>query len=170
MHRTRVTVRVLSLVYTHVLSLYSGLDVREAVILHMCLEHGMPVDYRPYAYDTIFDIAVFYEEISRVKLLMRYGADIDHDDGFHLRYAAMTCRANRVCLLIEAGADINVCGPNKPAIAEALTYGTYDIVLQLLQAGATLPDDAMTLARNSAIDSPRKVNCVKRTRRRLHNQ
>jgi len=161
MRKTRVTNAVLSMLSTRALTTYDGYTTPGIIILNVCLEFGMHIHHIPYYFAG--------SGTQQVELLIRYGADVNCDDGYLIRAAAWENNIDTVILLIKAGADVNLCGMYMPAMSAALMLASHFVVEQLLLAGAhlpggalclTLPGGALALAQSSKIDSALKVQCV----------
>jgi len=162
MRKTRVTCETLSVLPLHKLTSCKGYITHCNVILNVCLELGMSVDYKPSrGQNTLLGNSVWGGRVRTVELLIRYGADVNAYQGFSLRCAAYDNDADMVRLLIKYGADVNLYGvDNTTAISPALSHASFSIVSQLLHAGAVIPCNALALSRNSQIDSELKVACV----------
>jgi len=158
MRGTRITLTYPSLLYTYVLTPCVGYYTYKDVILCVCLEHGMPTEYKPHrGASTVLEKAVLQKRAPRVELLIRYHADVDLYDGFPIRYAVYDNNTCIISVLIKAGVDVNLHDTYGPAISTALQSSSVSVVSQLLEAGADLPYDAMSIARVSHIDSAEKV-------------
>jgi len=162
MHKTRTdTVMSVLPLHTRALTSYEGYDTHSATVLHVCLDLGMSLKYLPYSGPfSILDMAIRDLDDVCVELLMLYGADINYGDGFHIRNAAHRNDLRVVSLLIKVGANANAGNGYTSAISEALMHASYEIVSQLLRAGAILPSVALALAQNTYIDRDLKVSCV----------
>jgi len=160
MHKTRKPRKYLATMYLSVQRALSTLDGYTSVytcILNVCLEYGMPIEHRSYAGNTVLEKAVIHKRIARVELLIKYGANVNSGDGLPIRMAVWNESIPITDMLIKAGADVNLHVLYRSAISIALEHNGLLFVLRLLQAGATLPDNAITLARESTIDSAKKV-------------
>jgi len=163
MRKTRIQDSVLSLLHAHILTLDVGYTTRCAMILHLSLDLGMPVDYKPYfGRWTHLENAVSYNDTPCVELLIRCGADVNHDRGRPVRIAVCNNRLEILRILLKVGANVDSGGIYNSAISQALTHARCSIVEELLFAGAVLPDDALSLAKYSHTDSALKVDCVTR--------
>jgi len=152
-------------VCTRVITIHIGYYTHYTVTLQMCLEHGMNVAYTIYnGAMSLLEKSIQYLRADRVELLIYYGADINCNNGVYIRSAAWVNDVDRTRLLITAGADVNACGTYKSAIHAALIAASSPVVEELLLAGAVLPSGAMSLARNSLIDSELKVDALENHR------
>jgi len=163
MRKTRRTKSVVSLLHTENIDRWTGYHTKNAAVLGVCLELGMSANYKPYAIAlSHIEESVSYKTTQCLELLIRYHADVDCDDGYPIRVAAYENRLDVVNVLIKAGADVNLCGFGKSAISNAIMYANHTVFTQLLLAGATLPDNAMSLARRTKVDSQLKVGVLSR--------
>jgi len=162
MHRTRALTTVVYLSIPHTPTRYTGYYTHSDAMLNVCLMYGMPVDYKPYAWSTLFEKSFYPVNSRRITLLMRYNADVNAGGGFPIRHAAWCNRLDIVEMLINAGADVNLQTNGNTAILSALMWASHTIVSRLLQAGAILPEGALALARDSKIDTLLKVECIEK--------
>jgi len=162
MRKTRAAVTLLSMCAS-ALTPRVGYYAKSHALLNVCLELGMPVNVTPVyplMTNTLLENAICAGNVKRVALLIQYNANVNVHSGYPLWYAVYYKRADLVSLLIKAGADVNMRCGYKLTISQALVNASYDIVLQLIKAGAALPDNAVKLAMNTRIDSAQKVECI----------
>jgi len=159
MHMTRKTNTFLSMLHPTTLTFDEGYHTTCVAVLNVCLEHKMPVNYKPYYYDTVLNLAVYYQRRKHVQLLIKHRADVNCCSGYPIRHAAWNNDLDVTDMLIDAGADVNLCSTRTSAINTALVYASLPVVSRLIQAGAIINNImlAMSLARKSAIDSAEKV-------------
>lgn len=123
----------------------------------------MYVDYIPCAGLTLLEQAVCLLRERHVELLIRYNADVNIGYGYPIRYASRVGHIEIINALITAGCDVNLHdGGGLTAIHHALEWKGTSVVSRLISAGAILPDGALSLARNSFVDSAKKVEFVTR--------
>ena len=118
-----------------------------------------------YVDNTLLDYAVSRNNVQASARLISYGADLTTCGGRAVRYAAWDGFSEILDLLIQAGADVNLCNEDgvmyHSALYRALQYSTVDIVSKLLTAGALVPDNAVDLAQRSMYHRKEKVELLK---------
>jgi len=160
MHKTRKSTSVLSLLHTNTPTLRLGYAMQCVAVLHLCLDLGMPVNYKPHNMTlTLLGRSVRCKTTQCLELLIKYHADVD-GDGFPIRIATHENRLDMVKLLIKAGVNVNPRGVYMSPIRAALVHASHHVVSHLWLAGAVLPEDALHLANNTQIDSPMKIQLL----------
>ena len=75
--------------------------------------------------------------------LIACNLNINTDCGSMIRLAATTKYVRMVDILIQAGADINLCGSYQTALRRAIEYSSSDMVSKLLRAGASITAEGL---------------------------
>lgn len=163
MRNARTTTKIISLLHMYPFTDNDGHDMRYIVITHITLELGIVVTERRGYILTLLERAVINGRIEHVHLYIKYNADVNSSFGLPIRSAAWDNRNSITTLLIQAGADVNLCGEFIPAIRAALSWSEYDLCKQLITAGAVLPDNALSLAYGSILDRDLKIDLIQRT-------
>lgn len=130
--------------------------------LSVSLSRGMPVDCCPPYASTLLIRAVECGNIPAVRLLILYNSDVNMYTGSPVRLASRGHRNKILCLLIAAGADVNMGIPfYVSAVLNAINHGRYKTLYMLLCAGAVLPSNALLAAHQSKIDTHEKIYIIK---------
>ena len=108
-------------------------------------------------------MSVRYHIHQILSLSIACGADINITVGSLIRVAALCNNIIATDMLIQAGVDVNLCGPCYSAMRRAFQYASINVVTQLLAAGATdIPSCSEFLVYTVNIDRDDKIDLLQK--------
>jgi len=123
-------------------------------IIKFLVDSGMNTNFSSYG-ETPLIIAVNYDRIDVVKLLLNNRGDINQYNDLLLINASIFGYTEMVKLLIENGSNVNV--QHDKALSQSCLYGRYDVVKILLENGAKINSRNYVALKNAERNKHTKI-------------